>query len=123
MSLTKIISSIRILIVCTSCKTSYYVLSHSHWGLGQFFFWGGVVEIPGGSKKRQSPDFRSPEVGISAITTYRHDLLNPLKKASVSQCPLERVTGQKNIKHSYIFDLWSHVIAKGGNNREEIVGS
>ena len=89
-----------------------------------FFFGGGVVEIPGGgSKKRQSPDFRSPEVDISAITTYRHDLLNPLKKASVSQCPLERVTGQKNIKHSYIFDLWSHVIAKGGNNREEIVGS
>ena len=25
-----------ILIVCTSCKTSYNVLSHSHWGLGQF---------------------------------------------------------------------------------------
>ena len=42
----KIISSIRILIVCTSCKTSYNVLSHSHWGLGQFF--GEVVEIPGG---------------------------------------------------------------------------
>ena len=48
---------------------SYNVLSHSHWGLGQFFGGGGgVVEIPGGgeSKKRQSPDFRSPEVGISA---------------------------------------------------------
>ena len=29
-------------------------------------FSGGVVEIPGGIvKKRQSPDFRSPEVGIS----------------------------------------------------------
>ena len=40
-SLTKIISSIRILIVCTSCKTSYNVLSHSHWGLGHFFFSGG----------------------------------------------------------------------------------
>ena len=25
-----------ILTVCTSCKTSYNVLSHSHWGLGQF---------------------------------------------------------------------------------------
>ena len=37
----------------------YYVLSHSHWGLGQFFGGGGLV------KKRQSPDFRSQEVGIS----------------------------------------------------------
>jgi len=58
LSLTKIISSIRILIVCTSCKTSYNVLSHSYWGLGQFvggWGWGwGVVEIPGGGvKKRQ----------------------------------------------------------------------
>ena len=46
----------------------YNVLSHSHWGLGQFFGGGGVIEIPGGGvvKKRQSPDFRSPEVGISA---------------------------------------------------------
>ena len=57
LSLTKIISSVRILIVCASCKTSYNVLSHFHWGLGQDF--------GGGSKKRQSPDFRSPEVGIS----------------------------------------------------------
>ena len=52
-TLTKITSSIRILIVCTSCETSYNVLSHSHWGLGQFFGGGGgggggVVEIPGG---------------------------------------------------------------------------
>ena len=30
------------LIVCTSCKTSYNVLSHSHWGLGQFVRGGGV---------------------------------------------------------------------------------
>ena len=58
LSLTKIISSVRILIVCTSCKTSYNVLSHSHWGLGQFFGGGGggggggVIEIPGGSKKK-----------------------------------------------------------------------
>ena len=30
------------------------------------FSGGGVVEIPGGVvKKRQSPDFRFPEVGIS----------------------------------------------------------
>ena len=51
LSLTKIISSIRILIVCTSCKMSYNVLTHSHWGLGQFSGGGGggvVVEIPGG---------------------------------------------------------------------------
>ena len=47
---------------------SYNVLTHSHWGLGQFFGggWRGVIEIPGGLvKKRQSPDSRSPEVGIS----------------------------------------------------------
>ena len=43
-ALTKIISSIRILIVCTSCEMSYNVLGNSHLGLGQFF--GG-----GGSKK------------------------------------------------------------------------
>ena len=41
LSLTKIISSIRILIVCTSCKTSYNVLSHSHWGLDQLLLFGG----------------------------------------------------------------------------------
>ena len=48
----------RILIVRTSCKTSYNVLSHSYWGLGQFFFWGGggFVEIPrgGGVVKKDS---------------------------------------------------------------------
>ena len=68
LSLTKIISSIRILIVCTSCKVSYDVLSHSHWGWVNFFFGGGgSLKFWGGVKKRQSPDFRSPEVGISAI--------------------------------------------------------
>ena len=46
LSLTKIISSIRILIVCTSGKTSYNVLSLFHWGLSQFFGGGG-----GGGKK------------------------------------------------------------------------
>ena len=45
---------------------SYNVLSHSHWGPGQFF--GGRGGGGGGGvKKRQSPDFRSPEVGISGI--------------------------------------------------------
>ena len=73
------------MIVCTSCKTSYNVLSHSHWGLGQFFGgggggggggWGGVVEIPGGEvKKRQSPDFRSPEVGIFDNVTILLELI------------------------------------------------
>ena len=49
------------------------VLSHSHWGLGQFFRGvGGFIEIRGGGggKKIQSPDFRSPEVGISVV--YRN---------------------------------------------------
>ena len=51
------ISSIRTLIVCTSCKTSYNVLSHSHWGLSHFFGGGGGGEgVPlkfrGGSKKK-----------------------------------------------------------------------
>ena len=43
----------RILIVCTSCKTL---------GAGSIFRGGGEIV-----KKRQSPDFRSPEVGISDI--------------------------------------------------------
>ena len=42
-----------ILIVCTSCKMSYNVLSHSHWGLGQFFGEGrGAV-----SEKKTVPRF------------------------------------------------------------------
>ena len=32
---------LQILILYTSCKTSYNVLSHSHWGLGQFVGGGG----------------------------------------------------------------------------------
>ena len=66
MSLTKIISSIRILIVCTSCKTSYIVLSDSHWG------W---VNFSVGSKKRQSPDVRSQEVGISSTEVTHYILI------------------------------------------------
>ena len=53
----------------SSCKTSYNVQSHSHWGLGQFLQGeGGVRRNPRGGgivKKRESPDFRSPDVGIS----------------------------------------------------------
>ena len=52
LSLTKIISSIRILIVCTSGKMSYNVLSLFHWGLSQFFGGGGGG---GGGKKDSLP--------------------------------------------------------------------
>ena len=37
------------------------------------FPWGGG----GGVKKRESPDFRSPEVGISAMDTAIERLNNP----------------------------------------------
>ena len=67
LSLTKITSSIGILIVCKSCKMSCNVLSHSHWGLHQFFA-GGSLKFRGGSKKKTVSRFRSPEVGISAIS-------------------------------------------------------
>ena len=43
------------------------VLSHYHWA-GSIFRWGGgslKFRGVGGVKKRRSPDFRSPEVGIS----------------------------------------------------------
>ena len=45
------------LILCISCKTSYNVLSHFHWGLGQFV--GGMrsVGIPGGSEKKRVSRF------------------------------------------------------------------
>ena len=65
----------RILIVCTSCKTSYNVLSHSYWGS---IFWGGKggsLKFRGVVKKSQSPDFGSPEVGISAINIMGDELL------------------------------------------------
>ena len=50
-------------------KTSYNVLSHSHWRLGQFFSplkygLGGLV------KKRESPNFVSPEVSISVYESF-----------------------------------------------------
>ena len=34
---------------------SYIVLSHSHWGLGQFFGGGGGLKIPGEEKKDSLP--------------------------------------------------------------------
>ena len=54
--------------VCTPCKTSYNVLSHSHimiWGLVQFVSGGGGGGGGGGGalavkwivQKRESPDF------------------------------------------------------------------
>ena len=39
--------------VCTSCKESYNVLSHSHWGLDQFFG-AGVGEGGGGSSEKKT---------------------------------------------------------------------
>ena len=54
------------MIVCTSFKTSYDVLGHSHWGLGQFFMGKGGGG-GGAVKKIQSHNFRSPEVGISVV--------------------------------------------------------
>ena len=65
--MTKIISGIKmispILIVCTSCKTSYNVLSHAHIYQG----WGGVVGLikfpergGGGSGKERGPRFKFP---------------------------------------------------------------
>ena len=38
---------------------------------------GGLITFPGGVKKRESPDFRSPEVGISAMDSAIERLNNP----------------------------------------------
>ena len=58
------------MIVGTSCKTSYNVLSYSYviiWWLGQSGG-RGVLTLGGGVvQKRESSDLRSPEVGISEI--------------------------------------------------------
>ena len=69
--------------VCTSCKTSYNVLSHSPvtklgpgspysyqrggggGGGGWLVIWSLIFR--GVLPKRESPDFRFPEVGISVI--------------------------------------------------------
>ena len=63
----------RFLIVCTSCKTSFNVLSHFHWGWVNLS--GGGVEISGLVKKTESRDFRSPEVGISVIMSKSQGVL------------------------------------------------
>ena len=70
MSLTKIISSILLLIVCTSCKTSYNVpIPIGGWVI--FSGGGGVVEIPGGSKKKDS----LPILGLQRLATLLRGLL------------------------------------------------
>ena len=57
----------RILIVCTSCKTSYNVLSHSHWGLGQFCG-GGGRGVRGNSGERGSEKTDSlPILGLQRL--------------------------------------------------------
>ena len=60
------------MIVGTSCKTSYNVLSYSYvviWLLGQFGG-RGVLTFGGGLQKRESSDLRSPEVGMSEIVLW-----------------------------------------------------
>ena len=48
-----------------------HVLSHSHWGQGGG---GGPLKFSGESskKKREPPDFRSPEVGIFVVQYNKH---------------------------------------------------
>ena len=64
------------LIVRTSCKTLYNVLSHSHviiWPLGQFADEVGEgLDMRGGGvvQKRESLEFRSLEVGISVLVLF-----------------------------------------------------
>ena len=61
------------------------------------------------------------------ITTYRRDLLNPLKKARVLWVVRWGndmvMTEEKNVNASYIFFTWGrNVIAKWGNGSKEIAG-
>ena len=70
--------------VCNSCKTSYNVLSRRGTG-SNCAYWGGgggcrgqgglIVDIRrwGGGviQKKESPDFRFPEVDISVYLSYR----------------------------------------------------
>ena len=63
--------------VCNSCENSYNVLSHSHicQGCGGGRGVHGISRGGGGGvvKKRESPDFRSPDVGISV---YASNIMN-----------------------------------------------
>ena len=70
----------QILMVCTSCKTLYNVPSHTdviNRGLSQFVFISGSWSLiscrgRGEMQKREPPDFRSPEVSISAQLLLPH---------------------------------------------------
>ena len=64
------------LIVCISCKTSCNVLSHFHWGLGQFVGGWGLLKFRGIVKKRASQDFRSPDVVFSVTVSmfFQHPM-------------------------------------------------
>ena len=66
--------------VCTSCKTSYNVPSHTdviNRGLSQFVFISGSWSLiscrgRGEMLKREPPYFRSPEVSIYAQLSLPH---------------------------------------------------
>ena len=70
----------QILMVCTSCKTLYNVTSHTdviNRGLSRFVFIDGSWSLiscrgRGEMPKREPPDFRSPEVSISAQLLLPH---------------------------------------------------
>ena len=58
------------LMVCTLCKTAYNILKHA--GLICCVGCGDLLTLEGGGgrgevQEIESPDFRSPEVGISVI--------------------------------------------------------
>ena len=60
--------------VCTSCKTSYNVLSLLGTGWNCAYRGGGgggqgglIIDIRGVMQKKKSPDSRFPEGGISAV--------------------------------------------------------
>ena len=86
----------------TSCKTSYTVLSHSHFGLGQFFGGGAgggwFVEIPGGASEKKS----LPILGLQRLASLlRFELLQVLSHG------LER---------SQVFKLGKFQVQNSGKN-------
>ena len=87
------------LIVCTSFKTSYNVLSHSHICRG-----GGSLNFQGdggGEKESLSPDFRSPEVGISATDLQLIQRLYTVALQAVHRRPKQKdsVPMQISLEH------------------------